>query len=128
MPLVARLVEHWPLKLLSVAFALALWAFVVSGDQGDAFFTVPLVLTGQPSSLEVTSLGVETVVVRVRGARGLLGRLREQDFRAEVSLRDATAGRFVARLAPENVAAPSGVKVMQVTPAQVRVALAAVAR
>ena len=127
-PVLGRLLEHWPLKLLSIAFAVALWVFVASSDQGEAVYTVPLALSGAPQSLDVTSVGVETVVVRVQARRSVLARLREEDFRAEVSLESAQAGRFVARLLPENVRAPRGVKVVQVSPAQVRVVLEAVAR
>src|SRR5262249_4163944 len=84
-----RLREHWALKLLSLVFAVVLWAFVVSTDRGEAVFTVPIDLTDMPPGLEVTSLGVETVVVRVGGRKSLLERMREEDFRAEVSLHDA---------------------------------------
>ena len=127
-PVGARLLEHWPLKLLSLVFAVALWVFVVSGDRGEAVFTVPLALAGAPPNLGVAQVGVETVVVRVQARRSVLSRLREGDFRAEVSLEGAQPGRFVARIQPQNVSAPQGVRVVQVSPAQVRVLLEVAAR
>jgi hypothetical protein len=127
-PFLAGLREHWPLKLLSLGFAVVLWAFVVSTDRGEAIFTVPIDFTGTPPGLEVTSLGVETVVVRVSGRRSLLDHLREDDFRAEVSLRGAAAGRVVARILPADVVSPPGVRVLRVTPSQVRATLDAIVR
>ena len=44
-------------------------------------------------------LGVETVIVRVEGRRSRLRALREEDFRAEVSLKGAQPGRFVLSVA-----------------------------
>lgn len=123
MPIVARFAEHWQLKLLSVAFALALWVFVASEDKGEAVFTAPLELVDAPPGVEVTSIGVETVVVRVQGLRSVLARVREEDLRAEVSLREAPPGRFVARILPKNVTVPRGIRVVRVTPSQVRATL-----
>ena len=122
-PLLDQLRAHWPLRLLSVAFAVALWVFVVSGDLGEAIYTVPLDLTAVPPGLDVTAVGVDVVVVRVRGRRSILSRLREEDFRAEVSLKGAQGGRVVSRLGPENISAPVGVRVLRVTPSQVRATL-----
>jgi hypothetical protein len=118
------LLQHWQLKLLSVVFAVLLWAFVVFEDRHEVVLAVPLDLIDRPAGLEVASMGVEAVVVRLEGLRGVVSRLRD-DLRAEVSLRDARAGRFVARLAPDNVRVPSGVRVVQVTPSQVSATLIA---
>ena len=118
-----RLLEHWPIKLVSLVFAIGLWLFVATEDRTDAVFTVPLDLVDRPPGMEVTSLGVETVTVRAEGRRSLLRRLHEEDFRAEVSLKSARPGRFVARIQTENVTAPPGVRVVRVTPSEVRAVL-----
>jgi len=116
----ALVAEHWPLKLMSVVFAMGLWLFVAAEDRGDAVFTVPLDLIDRPDGVEVTSLGIETVIVRVEGRRSLLRTLREDDFRAEVSLKSIQPGRFVVRIRPQDVSAPPGVRVVRVTPSEVR--------
>ena len=54
---------------MAVVFAVALWAFVVTEERTDAVFTVPLDLVDRPAGVEVASVGVETVVVRVEGRR-----------------------------------------------------------
>lgn len=119
------LLENWPLKLVAVVFAVALWVFVVTEERTDAVFTVPLDLVDRPTGVEVSSVGVETVVVRVEGRDSVLRRLHEGDFRAEVSLKSARPGRFVARIETDNVSAPAGVRVVRVTPSEVRAVLEA---
>ena len=119
----ALLLENWPLKLTSVVFAAGLWAFVVTEERTDAVFTVPLDFVDRPPGVEVTSVGVESVVVRVEGRHSRLRRLHEEDFRAEVSLKGARPGRFVARIDADNVSAPTGVQVLRVTPSEVRAVL-----
>ena len=119
------LLGNWPLKLVAVVFAVALWVFVVTEERTDAVFTVPLDLVDRPTGVEVASVGVEMVVVRVQGRDSVLRRLHEADFRAEVSLKSARPGRFVARIDADNVSAPSGVRVMRVTPSEVRATLEA---
>ena len=79
----------------------------------------------RPPGLEVASVGVEAVVVRVEGRHSRLRRLHEEDFRAEVSLKSAQPGRFIARIDTDNVLAPSGVRVIRVTPTEVRAVLEA---
>jgi hypothetical protein len=116
----ALLAENWPLKLASLVFAIGLWLFVATEDRTDAVFTVPLDLVDQPPGAEVTSLGIETVIVQVEGRRSRLRQLREEDFRAAVSLKDVPLGRFVARIPEESVTAPRGVRVVRVTPSEVR--------
>jgi hypothetical protein len=125
MGLRAIVLEHWPLKLVAFAFAVGLWVFVATEERTDAVFTVPLDLVDRPPGVEVSSVGVETVVVRAEGRRSLLRRLREEDFRAEVSLKSARPGRFVARIDTDNVSAPAGVRVVRVTPTEVRALLEA---
>jgi YbbR domain-containing protein len=121
----AVLLGNWPLKLTSLLFAAGLWAFVVTEERTDAVFTVPLDLVDRPPGVEITSVGVETVAVRVEGRPSRLRRLHEEDFRAEVSLKGAQPGRFVARIDTENVSAPTGVQVVRVTPSEVRAVLEA---
>jgi hypothetical protein len=116
----ALLLENWPLKVASLVFATGLWLFVATEDRTEAVFTVPLDLIDQPPGAEVTSLAIETVIVQVEGRRSRLQQVREDDFRAEVSLKGVPLGRFVARIGENGVLAPRGVRVVRVTPTEVR--------
>jgi hypothetical protein len=116
----ARFTENWPLKLASVVFAMGLWLFVAAEERTEAVFTVPLELVDPPPGVEVTSLSSEDVIVRVVGRDSLLRRLHEEDFEARVSLKNIRPGRFVLRIQPDSVSAPPGVRVVRVTPSEVR--------
>jgi hypothetical protein len=125
---VAGFLEHWQLKLLSVGFAVGLWMFVASEEQSDARYTVPIEIASVPGGLTVSARGVETAEVRVRGRRSVLARVRESDVRARLSLENLPPGEATVPLLPQHVTAPRGVSVVGVTPARVRVTLAAAGR
>ncbi len=108
--------RHFGLKLLSVALALMLW-MVVSGEETvERGLRVPLELQQFPIGLELHDDAPSTVDVRVRGASGSLSRVSPGDIVAVLDLRGARAGRRLFHLTPEQVHAPFGVEVVQVTP------------
>jgi YbbR domain-containing protein len=122
MALLRHLVAHWQLKILAVIFAAVLWAFVASDDKSEAIYTVPVEVT-VPAGLEVASLGVEAVDVRVEGLRHVLARVQDHDLRADVRVREAKPGDTIVRIGPGDVTAPRGVNVVRVTPTRIRVTL-----
>jgi YbbR domain-containing protein len=121
----AWIVRHWQLKLTALAFAVGLWLFVATEERSEAVYTVPIDLVDQPPDVQVSSIAVETVIVRVEGRRSLLRQLHEEDFRAAVSLKNARPGRFVARIDADQVEAPAGVRIVRVTPNEIRVTIEA---
>jgi YbbR domain-containing protein len=108
--------RHLGLKLLSVALGVMLW-LVVSGEETVVRgLRIPLELQQFPAGLELESEPPSTVEVRVRGSSGTLGRLSSSDVVAVVDLRGVHAGRRLFPLTPEQVRAPFGVEIVQVTP------------
>jgi YbbR domain-containing protein len=107
---------HFGLKLLSVGLAVLLW-MAVSGEQTvERGLRVSLELQQFPPGLEIQGEPPSTVDVRVRGASGTLGRVSPGDIVAVLDLRAARVGRRLFHLTPEQVRAPFGVEVVQVTP------------
>ena len=108
--------RHLGLKLLSVGLAVLLW-MAVSGEQTvERGLRVSLELQQFPPGLEIQGEPLSTVDVRVRGASGTLGRLSPGDVVAVMDLRAARVGHRLFHLTPEQVRAPFGVEVVQVTP------------
>jgi YbbR domain-containing protein len=108
--------RHLGLKFLSVAVALGLW-FTVAGEQTvERSLRVPLELGNRPESLELIENPPEMVAVRVRGASGLLSQLTAGQVIATVDLSLAKEGRKFVYLTPNEVRAPFGVEVVEVTP------------
>ncbi len=111
--------RHVGLKLVSFGLAVSLW-FVVSGEETvERGLRVPLELQQFPAGLELEGEPPATVDLRVRGDSGTLGRVGPGDVVAVLDLHGASAGRRLFHLTPEQVRAPFGVDVVQVSPTTV---------
>jgi YbbR domain-containing protein len=108
--------RHFGLKLLSLGLALMLWMVVAGEETVERGLRIPLELQQFPPGLELHDDAPSTVDVRVRGASGALSRVSPGDIVAVLDLRGARAGRRLFHLTPEQVHAPFGVQVVQVTP------------
>lgn len=111
--------RHLGLKLWSVALAVMLW-MVVSGEETvERGLRVPLELQQFPSGLELLADAPSFVDVRVRGSSGTLSRVGAGDIVGVLDLRAVRAGRRLFQMTPEQVRVPTGVQVVQVTPASI---------
>lgn len=107
------------LKLLSLSVAIFLW-YAVSGEQVvERSLRVPLELQNIPDSLEVVGEVPSQVDVRVRGPSGTLSRLGVGDVVAVLDLRAARPGSRLFHLTPDQVHAPFGLEIAQVSPATI---------
>jgi len=114
--------RHVGLKLLSVTLAIMLWMVIAGEETVERGLRVPLELQQFPAGLELLGDVPTTADVRVRGAAGTLSRLSPGDVVAVVDLRGARSGERLFHLTAEQVRAPFGVEVVQVTPSTVAVA------
>jgi YbbR domain-containing protein len=110
---------HLGLKTVSVALAVGLWMAVAGEETVDRGVRVPLELQQFPADLEVQGEPPTLVDVRVRGASGALARVSPGDIVAVLDLHGARPGRRLFQLTPEQVRAPFGLDVVQVTPATI---------
>jgi YbbR domain-containing protein len=102
--------RHVGLKLLSLVIALLLWMAVAGEETVERSLRVPLELQQFPAGLELQGEVPATADVRVRG------RVSPGDIVAVLDLRGARPGRRLFHLTPEQVRAPFGVEVVQVSP------------
>jgi YbbR domain-containing protein len=114
--------RHVGLKILSVMLAVLLWMVIAGEETVERGLRVPLELQQFPQGLELLGDVPTTADVRVRGPAGTLSRLSPGDVVAVVDLRGARPGERLFHLTPEQVRAPFGVEVVQVTPSTVAVA------
>jgi len=120
----ARLVHHWELKLLALAFSATLWVFVMSSERTTVTLPLPIELDGVPSGLIVTSERPDTVDVQLHGLRSALLRVSPDAIRVRVNLAGSRPGEVMVGLAPDQIVVPPGVSVIRITPSIVRVGLA----
>ena len=114
-----RIFRNFGLKVLSIALAALLWGLVAGQREAERALRIPLEYRNIPEHLELMGEPVSLVDVRVRGSSGALGELRAADLVAVLDLRSARSGRRLFHLVPGDIAVPSGVTVLQVTPSTI---------
>jgi YbbR domain-containing protein len=104
------------LRLASLALAVGLW-FVIAGRQtAERGVAVPVELRNVPRDLELTGDAVNEVDVRVRASPGLINSLDAGQIRATIDLAGAQEGERIVQLAPDQIDAPQGFRVVKITP------------
>ena len=118
------LVRNWPIKLLALLLAFAIWIGVTGENRIVQDFRVPLDLT-LPEHLIPGEPPPSTVNVRLRGPETLFRRLDPLPLEINVDLREAGPGPRTVLLTPDQIAGlPSGVEVGQIEPDRFRPARA----
>src|SRR5437773_133772 len=118
---IARKVTHnWLLKLGSIAFAIGLWGFVNLGArEADRSIIVPLDFHNLPPKLMITSPIPESVDVRLRGPRTILGTIDERRQRITINLANVATGPTSFKIDADMLNLPRGVTVTRLAPVQV---------
>lgn len=111
--------RHVGMKFLSIFVAAAMW-FAISGQQVvERALRVPLEYTNMPTHLETSGDTPDVVDIRVRGSSAALSRIAPGELVAVLDVRSARPGRRLFHLSGDDVRAPFGVEVVQVTPANI---------
>jgi len=120
---VVRNVTHnWVLKLASIAFAIGLWGFVNLGArEADRALTVPLEVRNLPPNMMMTNPVPDSVSVRLRGPRTILGTIDERRERIRIDLSNVGVGATSYKIDPDRLALPRGVTLLSVSPVEVTV-------
>lgn len=115
--------ENLGLKVLSLILAVGLWAALGRDPITEAVFQIPVEFTSVPGDLEVLPEQT-TVQVRARGPSRAVRQTGPGDFSIKVDLTaTAEAGERTYPLFPADVEGPSSLEILQIVPAQVRLAL-----
>ena len=111
------------LKLLALAVSFLLWTTYTSEPFAEVGFQVPLEFTSMPPQLEISGDVPTSVHVRVRGRSALLRRMVPADLNLRMDMNDAKQGTTSLPITTENVGAPFGATVVEVSPSEIRVTL-----
>jgi hypothetical protein len=115
--------RHLGLKVLSIVLAALIW-LVVAGEQiVERALRIPLEFMNLPPELELVGDAPTIVDVRVRGSSGALGRVAAGELVAVLDLRSARSGRRLFHLTANDVRAPFGVEVVQISPSNIPITL-----
>lgn len=108
--------RHAGLKILSIAVATLLWLVVTGDAVVERTLRVGIELQRAPADLELVGAVPDSVQVRVRGPASRLSALALGDLSVVVDLEGVRSGRRLFPLTPDQVTAPFGVEVTQVSP------------
>lgn len=112
--------DNW-FRILALLMAVLLWLYV-SNEQNPvtdlAYNNVPLTVQGRPSGYVIQGVP-ETVNLRVKGSRNVIGMLQKRDFTAYLQIPgDIHPGQWKL---PVQVLPLPGVEVVRITPREVQV-------
>jgi uncharacterized protein (TIGR00159 family) len=106
----------------AVLLGVALIWLLLSGRQGEvAIVPVPLTFHGLPNGMTLTRVTPEEVTVRLRSNSGLVPSPRQLDLTADLDLSEVQEGHNSLRVSLSHVQVPSGMTVVGIEPATVRV-------
>jgi YbbR domain-containing protein len=112
-----RLFGHLGLKFVSIALATLVWWMVAGQREAERSLRAPLEFRNIPDQLELVGEPTGLVDVRLRGTTGALAQLQTSEVVAVLDLKAARPGRRLFHILPGDVSVPTGIKVLQVTPA-----------
>jgi len=115
--------ENLALKLISLAFAIVLWFFVMGEQRHEVVHIIPITYKGVPEGLLIANQVPGSVEVAISGPRALLAHLTAGDLSIVVNLAGAPAGITSFKRLEDNIAIPAGLTVTRVYPAYVDVNL-----
>ena len=111
------LTHNWPLKLLAVALAFAIWVSVTGEDRVVQDFSLPLEVNLSNEPVVLSSEMPNTVLVRLRGAQSLMRRLDPVPLSVSIDMSQAPPGDHDVLLSQADVLnVPRGIDVEFIQP------------
>lgn len=108
-------------KLLSVGIAAVLWYALVGEPLYQASVSAPLLLTGTPADLEISSERPERVSLELQGPSSLLDQQHLSSVVVVLNLSSVSQpGERTFTLSPDNVRLPRGLTLVRTVPSQIR--------
>ena len=118
-----KIFENWLLKLISLAFAIVLWFFVMGESRMEVNHIVPLEYVNLPEGLMIASEVPNSVALRINGPRALQVNLDQEDIVFRVDLKGVSAGVTSFKRLDETLDIPGGLKITRISPSYVDVRL-----
>jgi len=118
-----KIFENWLLKLISLAFAIVLWFFVMGESRMEVNHIVPLEYVNLPEGLMIASEVPNSVALRINGPRALQVNLDQEDIGLRVDLKGVSAGVTSFKRLDETLDIPGGLKITRISPSYVDVRL-----
>ena len=116
------------LKLLSLAFAVLLWFFVVLEDKVEQEVPAEIKVSGVAQDLVLVKKPPTYVTVTVNGPRSILRTLEKNPLVIRLNLKGLGPGKHVIKLKPKYLDLPAGLNVTKINPPQIEIVLERIAK
>lgn len=121
--MIEKIFENWVLKLISLAFAVVLWFFVMGESRMEVTHVAPLEYKNLPEGLMIASEVPTSVAIMVSGPRALQVNLSPSDISLSIDLTGLSAGVTSFKRLEESLNIPTGLKITRISPSYVDVKL-----
>ncbi len=111
------------LKILSLAFAVLLWFFVVLEDKVEKEVPAEVKIKNIPQGLILVKKPPRYVTVYVTGPRSILRTLEKNPLSIRLDLKDYGPGEHVIKIKPKYLNLPAGLNVSKIDPPQIEIVL-----
>jgi YbbR domain-containing protein len=119
-----RILRNWPLKLLALGLAFAVWVAITGENRILVDYKVPVAVVLPPDRL-LTKPPPTTVSVQLRGPEPILRGIDSTDLSLRLDLRDAGVGDRSVRFSSADVkGVPRGIDIMRFEPDHLAVSVA----
>ncbi len=111
------------LKLLSLAFAILLWFFVVLEDKVEQAVQVEIRVKNLPANLILVKPPPPSITVYVTGPRSILRNLTHRPLVLTIDLEDFKPGSHTVFFREKDIDLPAGLKITKIEPSQIEIIL-----
>lgn len=117
--------RDWPLKLVSLVLALALWLLLVPAEKmfSEKALTIPLETRNVPAGLEIVEPPAASIDITLRAPNRLLDEIGPSGLIARIDLDRATVLQQEYPLNASMIAVPPGAEVVKISPSKVAIRL-----
>ncbi len=117
--------REWPLKLVSIGLALAIWLLLAPSQKmsSEKSLTIPLETRNMPANLEIVERPPATVDITLRAPNRLLKEIGPSGLVARIDLDRATVLQQEYALSTSMIAVPPGAQVVKISPSKVTIKL-----
>jgi hypothetical protein len=117
----ARRRSNFPIALLALLLAAAMWSVAHCGSEIDRGFDIPIVFHDVPAELVITDQSADAVNIRVLGSRAALRDISPSKMEYVVSVGGAKPGLAVYEVDASSLDLPSGGRIVSRSPASLEV-------
>ena len=111
-------------KLLSICFAIAIWAFAPSPNKEltEVKFFVPVSYVNLPKNLEIISDPLQSISISVELAKSELAQMHPSMFQVVIDLENSTEGEKEFEITRKVVSAPDNIRILEIEPKTIKLA------